>query len=288
MHLTIIYSPAVPAVIKEDKTKPNSITSSRFNLLRKRSHRIPQRQDDRLIAKDLPDLSRQEARVDDGLVDELVQPGVGHDEPAPVASGLAPAVLHAPAHGVAGGLVDMDGREDHGVGHGALAGTEPIGFGQGRDDGRAPLLLICLVVVVAATAASEEEPIVYQTGIQDAGVGTAGLADVAAEEDGQAGAQLGDASALECGQWRIDVGDAAATDDVAKAVDGQQAQWRVARVVHQADHGPHGGGGGGGQLGTRDVGGEFPRGGPYGAGAAGAVDELPLEVGVGGGRRAEG
>lgn len=132
-----------------------------------RSHGIPQRQHLRLLLQDIPDVLLHEPGIDDDLVTELVHPGVAHDEEALLARAVAPAVHDAPAHGLAV-LADLHGRQDHGVGHLALAGHQALRLG-------------------LVEAEVEGEGVVVEGGVHDAGGAVAGFADVGAEEDGDAG-----------------------------------------------------------------------------------------------------
>lgn len=151
------------------------------------------------------------------------------------------------------------------MGHGALAGAQAGRF------------------VHAQQADVEAQLVVDERNVHDALGAVAEFADIAPEEDGQAGTQHGDAGVLEGRHVDVDVGDAAAADDVAQAVDGEQGQGRVAGVVDEGDEARDGGRG---EVARRrpDVGGEGEGRGADLAGAAGAVGELPGE-GLGGVRR---
>lgn len=186
--------------------------------LSQRTHWIPQRQDNGLLLQHVPHLLGQKPGVHDGLVDKLVHPGVAHDEPALVAGRGAPAVLHPPPHRLARLLVQVHGREDHGVRHQALARLQP------------------LRLVHAQQAGVDASLVVEQVQVHDARHPVAELADVAAEEDGQASLEHLDARRLERIHLHVDVRDVAAADDVAQPRDGQLLQHLVARVVHQRDH----------------------------------------------------
>lgn len=192
-------------------------------------------------------------------------PGITHHKPSILAGFLAPAVLHAPPHRLARLVVDVHRSEHHGVRHGALARAQARGL------------------VHAQQADVEAELVVDECDVHDARDAVAELAHVAAEEHGQARAEHSHAGRLERRHIHVDVGDSSAADDVAEAVDGEEREGRVSRVVderHQARHG----GRGKSQLGRPDVGGEGEWRGADLSRAARLVGELPCE-GLGRGRR---
>lgn len=135
----------------------------------------------------------------------------------------------------------------------------------------------------------EPQLVVDQPQVHDARHAVAELPDVAAEEHGQARAEHRHARGLERCHGHVDVGDAAAADDVAEAVDGEEREGWVARVVHEGHEVGDG----------RAADAEWARGRPdvgregEGRGAdllrgAGLVGELPGELFGCGGGRAEG
>ena len=78
-----------------------------------KKHRIPSREEGRLLVKHLQNVGRDKSLLDDETEHIVVEPLVGHDEVALVARVGAPAVLHHPLHGLA--VLDVHGDEGHGV-----------------------------------------------------------------------------------------------------------------------------------------------------------------------------
>ena len=153
-------------------------------------------------------------RIHHRLETPLVHPPITHHKPALLARLLAPTILHPPPDTLP--LDHMHCRQHHRVRHGALPGHQPL-------------------LLAHAELDVEAELVVDQRAVHDARVGVAGLADVAAEEDGQVGGQHGDAGALDGRHVDVHVRDAAPTDDVTEPADRQEAHVLVPGVVDQAE-----------------------------------------------------
>ena len=147
------------------------------------------------------------------------------------------------------------------MGHGALADPQPLGLGH-----------------AAHEVDVEAELVVDQVEVHDARGGVAELSDVGPEEHRQVRLEHRDARLLQVPHPHVDVRDAAAADDVAQPVDRQEAQRRVARVVHERDVRRDGVVRQGPERRRRDVPREGARRLLYGAGAPALVLVRPGEL----------